>query len=92
MKVDDKIFVFLDLDAGGTLTLTVKLPDRATRVLEEHAFTSPTGYGLGKWGWVSCSIPADLAVDEALLREWIDLSYRAIAKKRRTKELDARGT
>lgn len=89
VKVDGKIFVFVDLNAEGTFHLTVKLPDRAAKVLEEHPFTRPTGYGLGKWGWVSCAIPADLEVAESLLRDWIDLSYRSIAKKRRIKELDA---
>ncbi|MCB9698740.1 MAG: MmcQ/YjbR family DNA-binding protein [Alphaproteobacteria bacterium] len=89
VKVDGKIFVFVDLSADETLRLTVKLPDRAAQVLQDHAFTSPTGYGLGKWGWVSCAIPRDLQVDESMLREWIDLSYRSIAKKRRVKELEA---
>ncbi|MCA9492290.1 MAG: MmcQ/YjbR family DNA-binding protein [Myxococcales bacterium] len=87
VKVDGKIFVFLDLSEDGTFRLTVKLPDRSAQVLQDHAFTRATGYGLGKSGWISCTIPEELEVDEAMLRTWIDLSYRSIAKKRRIKEL-----
>ncbi len=46
----------------------------------------PTGYGLGKWGWVTASIPKG-KIPTALFREWIDTSYRLQAPKRLLKGL-----
>jgi len=45
-------------------------------------FAKPTGYGLGKSGWVSASFTAKERPPLDLLREWIDESYRAIAPKK----------
>ena len=89
VKVDGKIFLFIMLTADGALRLTVKLPDQAADVLAAHAFTAPTGYGLGRSGWITAQIPEALAFDEGTLRGWLDASYRAVAKKGRIRELDA---
>jgi hypothetical protein len=44
-------------------------------------FTTPTGYGLGKSGWVTAT-PADgEAPPIELFKAWIDESYRAQAPK-----------
>lgn len=92
VKVKNKIFVFLgredDLDHG--IGFSVKLPQSGTSVLE-LPFAEPTGYGLGKHGWISVSLsPGDLPPVELLL-EWIEESYRAIAPKKLVAALDARG-
>lgn len=76
VKVRKKIFLFLGGDHGGPPSLTVKLPESA-----EHALSLPeavpTGYGLGRHGWVT--VPLVSPVD--LLTDWIDESYCAIAPK-----------
>jgi hypothetical protein len=86
------VFVFLGRPADdGSFGLSLKLPRSAVDALE-LPFAEPTGYGLGKSGWVSFSFDVgdDPPVD--LLRAWIEESYRAIAPKNRIKELDARAS
>ena len=51
-------------------------------------FAKPTGYGLGKSGWVSAEIPLGEAPPVALFKEWIEESYRAQAPKTLVKQLD----
>ena len=48
----------------------------------------PTGYGLGKSGWVT--VPVSGVAIETLC-EWVEESYRIVAPKRLVAELDARG-
>ena len=80
IKVRGKAFVFLAAD-GGELSMSVKLPRSGFQALA-LPFTEPTGYGLGKSGWVTARIaPGDRALVEQC-RSWIDESYRAIAPKR----------
>jgi predicted DNA-binding protein (MmcQ/YjbR family) len=50
-KVRDKVFVFLGRD-DEDLGVTVKLPSSGLMALG-LPFASPTGYGLGKSGWVT---------------------------------------
>ncbi|MSP15746.1 MAG: MmcQ/YjbR family DNA-binding protein [Myxococcales bacterium] len=89
-KVNQKIFVFLGRDADPAgLRLSVKLPTSCAGALL-LPFTAPTGYGLGKAGWVSVTIPPDEAPPVELLLAWIDESYRAIAPKRVVATLDAK--
>ena len=46
-------------------------------------WTEPTGYGLGRSGWVSARIaPGGEAPDLYLLRRWMAESYRAVAPKK----------
>ena len=45
-------------------------------------FTEPTGYGLGKSGWVSAKFPPAEKLPLDLLKAWIDESYRAQAPKK----------
>ncbi|MEQ1565411.1 MAG: MmcQ/YjbR family DNA-binding protein [Myxococcota bacterium] len=88
VKVDGKVFVFMGIPPEGHIHLSLKLPHRAVAVLD-RPYCSPTGYGLGKAGWVSVSA-AEGELDERELRAWIDESYRAVAKKRRIAELAAK--
>ena len=94
MKVDGKVFVFLGTPkepAPDRASLSVKLPDEAAEIIERHPFAKPMGYGLGRSGWVSATVTAgELPIEE--IQRWIEASYRAIAKKRRIRELEARST
>jgi len=92
-KVNKKVFVFLGVDDGShPLALTVKLTDEAAHT---HALTTPgaepAGYGLGKAGWVRIPLGEPGAPAAELLCDWVEESYRAIAPKRLTGELDADG-
>ena len=71
----------------GDLGLSVKLPQSGMLALS-LPFASPTGYGLGKAGWVSASFGARERIPLDLLRAWIDESYRAVAPKKLVKQLD----
>ncbi|MGW7134207.1 MmcQ/YjbR family DNA-binding protein [Streptomyces bobili] len=91
-KVDKKVFVFLGVTDGSyPLGLTVKLKDETAHA---HALASPgaepAGYGLGRAGWVSVPLAGEGAPAAELLCDWVEESYRTIAPKRRTSELDAR--
>jgi predicted DNA-binding protein (MmcQ/YjbR family) len=52
VKVRGKVFAFLGRPEEGGLGLSVKLPGSAMLALD-LPFASPTGYGLGKSGWVT---------------------------------------
>ncbi|MEN3272388.1 MAG: hypothetical protein V7636_1149 [Actinomycetota bacterium] len=82
-----KIFVFLGRpETEGDLGMSVKLTES-----HDHALSSPgaepTGYGMGKAGWVSVKLRGTAA---DVLEDWIEESYRNVATKRLIKELDAR--
>jgi predicted DNA-binding protein (MmcQ/YjbR family) len=81
LKVRGKVFVFLGRPEGGGLGLSVKLPGSATLALD-LPFASPTGYGLGKAGWVTARFGPRAKPPLALLKQWIDESYRAVAPKK----------
>lgn len=80
IKVRKKTFVFLHGGPAG-VSLSVKLP-RSHEAALLLSFTEPTGYGLGRSGWVSARFAPDEEVPLDLLRQWIDESYRAVAPKR----------
>ncbi|EPD67166.1 MmcQ/YjbR family DNA-binding protein [Streptomyces sp. HGB0020] len=90
-KVNKKVFVFLGVDDGSyPLGVTVKLKDEAAHA---HALTfpgaEPAGYGLGRAGWVRVPLEEQGAPAAELLCDWVEESYRAIAPKRLTAQLDA---
>jgi predicted DNA-binding protein (MmcQ/YjbR family) len=78
-KVRKKIFVFV-----GSERITVKLDESHAHALSIDG-SEPTGYGLGKAGWVT--VPID-GVSDDLLRDWIEESYRIVAPKRLAALLD----
>lgn len=80
VKVRKKVFVFMG-HSDGRLSLSVKLPESQTVALM-LPFTEPTGYGLGKSGWVSARFDPNARPPEDLLREWIHESYCAVAPKK----------
>lgn len=88
VKVKGKVFVFLGRD-GDDVGCSLKLPHSAGVALT-LPFCEPTGYGLGKAGWVSCSFPRGKNVPVPLLLQWLDESYRAVAPKKLVAALPAR--
>jgi predicted DNA-binding protein (MmcQ/YjbR family) len=91
-KVKGKAFLFLGGDKDqGTFSLSVKLPNSGGMALS-LPFAEPTGYGLGKSGWVSASFRAGQDVPVGMLRAWLDESFQAVAPKRLVKAyLESRG-
>jgi predicted DNA-binding protein (MmcQ/YjbR family) len=90
IKVNNKVVLFLGMDERTEKwdpTFGVKLLSEA----HGHALTvegaAPSGYGLGKAGWVTVPFLAELPETEVLL-DWVEESYRAIAPKRAIKLLD----
>lgn len=80
LKVRKKSFVFLNI--GETeLSLSVKLPASRDFALI-FDFAEPTGYGLGRSGWVTARFSEGAEVDLELMKRWIAESYRAIAPKK----------
>jgi predicted DNA-binding protein (MmcQ/YjbR family) len=86
LAVKDKTFAYLSLE-GQPLGISCKLPRSAEAALM-LPFAKPTGYGLGKSGWVSAEIPLGEAPPVALFKDWIEESYRAQAPKSLVKQLD----
>lgn len=84
-KVKKKIFAFAH-EYQGKLHVTCKLPQSGSMALS-FDFAKPTGYGLGKAGWVSATFEPGDDVPIDLLLEWIDESYRAIAPQKLVKTL-----
>jgi predicted DNA-binding protein (MmcQ/YjbR family) len=89
VKVGTKIFVFLSPPDSERPMITVKLPDSGDHGLS-YTDAHPTGYGLGKHGWVT--IPVDSVPEEEreVLLDFVEESYRTVAPKKLVKELDAR--
>jgi predicted DNA-binding protein (MmcQ/YjbR family) len=90
VKVGKKIFVFFGVPQKGRLMVGVKLPD-ANGFALTFPWAEPTGYGLGKAGWVSCEFTNTDDPPVGLLEDWIDESYRAVAPKKLIKQLDGVG-
>jgi predicted DNA-binding protein (MmcQ/YjbR family) len=87
-KVKGKVFVFCGMPQESGLSFSVKLPQSSGAALM-MPFAEPTGYGLGKAGWITATISAKDKVPEALLLEWLEESYRAVAPVKLVKLLDA---
>jgi predicted DNA-binding protein (MmcQ/YjbR family) len=78
-KVRKKVFVFFGMAENAEPGMSVKLNMSQPLALAQPGAT-PTGYGLGKAGWVSIRLTKAMPFD--MLREWIDESYRAVAPKK----------
>ena len=85
VKVGKKIFVFLGSEEHHGVTV---------KLLASHAEAlsfpgaAPTGYGLGKAGWVTIPF-GENGPGTDLVGDWIDESYRRVATKTLVKQLDA---
>ena len=87
-RVRNKNFVFTDKTASG---ISVKLPkEEATAVVATDPLADPTGYGLGRHGWVSVTIGPD--ADDARwqqVEEWVRTSYTLVAPKSLARRVQA---
>lgn len=86
-KVNKKIFVFFGSPVEGSMGIGVKLPVEG-EFARSLPNCEPSGYGLGKAGWVNISFAPGDDVPVDMLKEWIDESYRAVAPKKLIKLLD----
>jgi predicted DNA-binding protein (MmcQ/YjbR family) len=88
VKVGKKIFVFISSSESTDPAITVKVPES-----REHALSFPgsipTGYGLGKHGWVTISAAQVPDGERDVLFDFVEESYRAVATKTLVKLLDA---
>lgn len=88
LALGDKTFAFLPAE-GCPFSLSVKLPYTGEVALD-LPYAAPTGYGLGRSGWVTFTPAEDEIPPLDQLKEWIDESYRARAPRKLVKELDSR--
>jgi predicted DNA-binding protein (MmcQ/YjbR family) len=79
-RVRNKNFVFTNPEATG---ISVKLPkEEAAAVVATDPAAEPTGYGLGRHGWVSVTIgPAEDEARWQQIEEWVRTSYTLVAPK-----------
>lgn len=79
-RVRGKNFVFTNQQATG---LSVKLPkDEAAAVVATDPGAAPTGYGLGRHGWVSIEVSVE--ADDTRwqqVEEWVRTSFTLVAPK-----------
>jgi predicted DNA-binding protein (MmcQ/YjbR family) len=88
VKVNGKVCVFLGGDqADAPPSMSVKLRDSHDQALDTPG-AAPTGYGLGRAGWVSVPLGAG-SPPIGVLRDWVEESYRIVAPKRVAARLDA---
>jgi predicted DNA-binding protein (MmcQ/YjbR family) len=87
-KVNKKVFVFLGGNDSSDPGMSVKLRESHDQAVSV-AGVIPTGYGLGRAGWVSVAFP-DTTVPLDVLKDWVEESYRLVAPKRLVAELDER--
>ncbi|MBA2708702.1 MAG: MmcQ/YjbR family DNA-binding protein [Gemmatimonadaceae bacterium] len=85
IKVKGKAFIFLAIEKD-VFSLSVKLPESRYEALM-LPFAEPTGYGLGKSGWVTAKFTRGEPVPVDIILSWIDESYRAIAPKKLSAQL-----
>ncbi|MGH9274805.1 MAG: MmcQ/YjbR family DNA-binding protein [Acidimicrobiales bacterium] len=80
-RVNGKNFVF---GHPEFTSIGVKLPkEEATAVVATDKACLPTGYGLGRHGWVTVLLPAKIgAARWQQIEEWIRTSYTLVAPKK----------
>jgi predicted DNA-binding protein (MmcQ/YjbR family) len=80
-RVNGKNFVFCSPEGSG---ISVKLPkEEAQAVVATDPAVTPTGYGLGRHGWVSVDLGGRVgAARWREVEEWIRTSYVLVAPKR----------
>ena len=79
-KVDGKIFLLLSLDAEQPQFNVKCDPDKAEELRAEYPCVLP-GYHMNKKHWNT--IIVDGSVSSAILKEWIDDSYKLVRKKKK---------
>jgi predicted DNA-binding protein (MmcQ/YjbR family) len=87
VKVGKKIFVFLGIEDSDDPGMTVKLDESQEQALAVPG-AEPTGYGLGRAGWVTIPF-RDTTPPLDVLKDWVEESFRRVAPKQLIAELDA---
>jgi len=78
-RVRNKNFVFTDHPVSR---MSVKLPvEEAAAVVATDPGAQPTGYGLGRHGWVSVAVGRANAPRWELVEEWVRTSYTLVAPR-----------
>lgn len=80
-KAGKKAFMFMGAEEHGGFSCSMKLPYRASEALDMKG-AAPTGYGLGKSGWVTFTFSAKARAPTGKLIDYLDESWRAVAPKR----------
>jgi predicted DNA-binding protein (MmcQ/YjbR family) len=85
-RVNGKNFVFTDAEATG---ISVKLPkEEAAALVATDPRATPTGYGLGRHGWVSIDLGARPSKERwREIEEWVRTSYTLVAPKRLARKI-----
>ncbi len=85
-RVRGKNFVFSDAEACN---LSVKLDkEEAAAVVATDPDATPTGYGLGRHGWVSLTLPPELDGERwEQVEEWVRTSYTLVAPKKLARQV-----
>lgn len=86
-KVGKKVFAFFgqpDGDYGPGMTIKLVESHEAALAI---AGAEPSGYGLGRSGWVSFRF-GDRTPPLPVLKDWVEESYRLVAPKSLVAELD----
>jgi predicted DNA-binding protein (MmcQ/YjbR family) len=80
LAVIGKTFAYLSLE-GEPFSVSLKLPHTGDEA-RKFRFATPTGYGLGKSGWVTFEPAPGEMPSIGQLKSWVDESYRAQAPKK----------
>jgi len=82
VKVRGKMFATFGGEAGNPkeFSMRVKLPVSSEMALT-LSWVEPTGYGLGKSGWVTARVKSGSDSDIGTMTGWIAQSYRAVAPR-----------
>jgi predicted DNA-binding protein (MmcQ/YjbR family) len=89
VKVGPKVFVFLGSDdpSGGS-GLSVKLLESHDEAMATPG-AKPSGYGLGRAGWVSIPLDGEHDPPAEVIEAWVVESYRRVAPKKLAAQLAA---
>jgi predicted DNA-binding protein (MmcQ/YjbR family) len=87
-KVGRKVFAFFGLaENAERYGMSLKLDESHEQALTVPG-AAPTGYGLGRAGWVDIPFRATTP-PLRVLKDWVEESYRRVASKTLVAELDA---
>jgi predicted DNA-binding protein (MmcQ/YjbR family) len=88
IKVGSKIFLFLGSDdPAAQAGLSVKLLEFHDEAMATPG-ARPSGYGLGRAGWVSVPLGREGQPLPEVLERWVTESYRRVAPRKLAAELD----
>lgn len=77
-KVKEKMFALTDLE--GPLSVNLKCDPELALELRERYTAVRSGYHMNKKHWNTVDV--DGSVSDALLKEWIEMSYNLVSKKK----------